>query len=103
MSLDGVPRSFVPYPCLGGQGTVPYEQKTQQSPGFDFTSVRQAGHSQNRTQASVGMVSDVSAPQYGQQMVDSVTGSAMRRIYCRFGDRAPVPCSPGRWWIVFRS
>jgi hypothetical protein len=71
----------VPYPCLGGQGTVPYEQKTQQSPGFGFTSTWQAGHSQNRTHASVGMMSGVSASHCGQRMVASVTGLVMGEIY----------------------
>jgi hypothetical protein len=30
---------------IGGQATVPYEQKTQQSPGFGFSNLLQAGHS----------------------------------------------------------
>jgi hypothetical protein len=29
----------------GGQGTLPYEQKTQQSPGFGLSTLRQAAHS----------------------------------------------------------
>jgi len=78
--------AFALYSCLGGQGIVPYEQNTQQSPGFGCTSARQAGHSQNRTHESVGMVSFVSIPQCGQRIVASVTGFAMGGIYCRFGD-----------------
>ncbi len=31
--------------CTGGQGTVPYEQNTQQSPGFGLSSAPQPPHS----------------------------------------------------------
>jgi hypothetical protein len=78
------------YSCLGGQGTVAYEQNTQQSPGFGLTSARQAGHSQNHTHESPGMVSCVSAPQCGQRIVASVTGSVMDGIYLR-RDIGPSP------------
>jgi hypothetical protein len=64
-----------PPPCIGGQGTVPQEQKTQQSPGLGRTVVKQCGQVQKKRQASVGMVSVVCAPQCGQVRVEVSTGS----------------------------
>ena len=32
--------------CTGGHGVSPWEQNTQQSPGFGFSSAPQAGQSQ---------------------------------------------------------
>jgi len=42
---------------MGEHGTVPYEQKTQQSPGLGFSSSPQPTHSYKNWHAVVGMVS----------------------------------------------
>jgi len=52
--------------CIGGQGTLPYEQKTQQSPGRGLRTAPQDGQSWKYRQASVGIVSSVDCPQAGQ-------------------------------------
>ncbi len=43
--------------CTGGQGTLPSEQNTQQSPGLGRSNAPQCGQSWKYTQASVGIVS----------------------------------------------
>ncbi|AIF47582.1 hypothetical protein HY57_10025 [Dyella japonica A8] len=60
-------------PCcwIGGHGTEPYEQNTQQSPAFGFSSAPQAAHSWKNTQAFVGMTSTLWWPHSGQVSVDS--------------------------------
>jgi hypothetical protein len=55
--------------CTGGQGTLPYEQNTQQSPGFACSNFLQDGHSQKNKQAPVGMRTRVDAPHSGQVTV----------------------------------
>lgn len=52
---------------------MPYEQYTQQSPGFGLSRVLQCSHAQNQTHASVGMVSLFMCPHTGHVMVDSRT------------------------------
>ena len=47
----------------GGQGTEPYEQNTQQSPGFARSSAPQVGQFQKYRQASVGIRSGCAWPQ----------------------------------------
>jgi hypothetical protein len=42
---------------IGGHGTEPYEQKTQQLPGSGFSFSPQPLQLQTNTQASVGMIS----------------------------------------------
>jgi hypothetical protein len=54
---------------MGGHGTSPYEQNTQQSPGCGFSSTPHAGHSQKNWQASVGMRALVAEPHSGQVSV----------------------------------
>jgi hypothetical protein len=44
-----------PASCTGGQGTEPYEQKTQQSPAFGRSTTPQAEHQWKKRQASVGI------------------------------------------------
>ena len=56
--------------CTGGQGTVPYEQNTQQSPAFGFRTLAQFGQSKKYWQASVGIVSSASCPQFGQVITE---------------------------------
>lgn len=60
--------------CFGGQGTSPYEQNTQQSPGSGFSTVPQDGQSQKNWQASVGMDVRVAVPHSGHVIVLSSTG-----------------------------
>jgi hypothetical protein len=60
----------VPETCTGGQGTVPYEQNTQQSPGFGRITVLQAVHAQKYTQASVGIGASRAVPQCGHVITD---------------------------------
>lgn len=43
--------------CIGGQGTSPYEQNTQQSPCLGFATALQEGHSQKYWHESVCIVS----------------------------------------------
>jgi len=57
--------------CTGGQGTEPYEQKTQHVPGFGRSRTPQVAHWYTTMQASVGIVSRRAAPQAGQVSVDS--------------------------------
>lgn len=57
--------------CMGGHGASPYEQNTQQSPGFGCSNTPHAGQSQKNWQASVGMRAVVAAPQAGQVIVAS--------------------------------
>lgn len=61
-----------PRDCTGGHGTSPYEQKTQQSPGFGRTVMPQRGQTQRTRQASVGIVSRAVAPHAGQWRSDVV-------------------------------
>ena len=61
-----------------GQGMVPYEQKTQQSPGFGRSTAPHAGQSQKNWQLSVGMAASVTAPHPGHVMVETSAISAMR-------------------------
>src|SRR5580704_11682842 len=64
---------------MGGHGTEPYEQNTQQSPGFGRRSSPQPMQSKKNWQASVGMVSAFAVPQFGRVIVDSkITGVASR-------------------------
>ena len=49
----------------------PYEQNTQQSPGFGRTMVRQTGQLQKATQAVVGISSEAVWPHDGQVIVES--------------------------------
>jgi hypothetical protein len=58
-------------PCLGGQGVVPYEQNTQQSPCRGCSRAVHAGHSWKKTHASVGICSVVLLPQFGHSMVET--------------------------------
>lgn len=61
--------------CLGGQGTSPYEQNTQQSPDSGFSTVPHDGQSQKNWQASVGMSVRVAVPHLGHVIVLSSTGA----------------------------
>lgn len=61
--------------CLGGQGTSPYEQNTQQSPDSGFSTVPQDGQSQKNWQVSVGMDVRVAVPHSGHVIVLSSTGA----------------------------
>jgi hypothetical protein len=63
--------------CRGGQGTLPNEQKTQQSPGLGFSTASHEVQSYKYWQASVGMTSVFSAPQRGQVIIDSRMGCAL--------------------------
>jgi hypothetical protein len=65
--------------CLGGQATLPYEQNTQQSPGFGVSSALHCSHSWNHRQASVGMVSSFAYPHAGHVRIERRTGSGMQR------------------------
>ena len=49
--------------CTGGQETVPYEQKTQQSPTRGRRSAWHSLHSWKKRHASVGIVIDSRCPQ----------------------------------------
>jgi hypothetical protein len=55
---------------MGGQGTSPYEQNTQQSPGSGRIVAPQASQCATTTQASSGIVRADAAPQLGQVSVD---------------------------------
>lgn len=44
-SFEQQPRLSALCCWIGGQGTEPYEQKTQQSPGFGFSNALQRSHS----------------------------------------------------------
>jgi len=61
--------------CIGGQGTSPYEQNTQQSPCFGLKTFLHSGHSQKNWQESVGIVSLNWCPQFGQVIIDLSSGS----------------------------
>jgi hypothetical protein len=66
---------------MGGQGTVPKEQNTQQSPGFGRSSTMQPVHSEKNRQASVGIGSVLAVLQCGQVRVDSkITAPSSRRV-----------------------
>jgi hypothetical protein len=64
------------FACIGGQGTSPHEQNTQQSPGLGFNTAPQAGQSQKNWQASVGMRARVAEPHCGQVIVLSSRNAA---------------------------
>lgn len=70
-------------PWRGGQATSPYEQNTQQSPGVGLSNSPQSTHSWNQTQAFVGIVCVLCAPQWGQVMVDCRLGVFMRFVPSR--------------------
>src|SRR5579859_4511005 len=55
--------------CIGGQRTEPYEQNTQQSPGFGLRRTPQASQSWKNRQASRGIGSVAAWPQCGQVIV----------------------------------
>jgi len=55
---------------IGGHGTEPYEQNTQQSPGFGRSVAPQPAQVWKNRHASVGMSSDFSTAQCGQVMID---------------------------------
>gem|GEM_PF-1965898 len=57
--------------CCGGHFTLPYEQKTQQSPSLGRSTVPQLLQRYKNWQLSVGMVSDLAKPQTGQVITDS--------------------------------
>jgi hypothetical protein len=46
--------------CIGGHGTLPYEQNTQQSPGFGLISPPHLSQAWKKQHASTGIV--ISAP-----------------------------------------
>lgn len=76
----GQPVAYPQHPrsaCTGGQGTSPYEQNTQQSPGLGLSSAPQAGQSWKNRQASVGMVSTDRCPHCGHVSVLCRHGSRM--------------------------
>jgi hypothetical protein len=50
-------RPSCPASCIGGHGTSPKEQNTQQSPAFGLSIAPQSLHSKKNWQASVGIVS----------------------------------------------
>jgi hypothetical protein len=52
-----LPSSDFPSNCIGGHGTSPYEQKTQQSPCFGFSNSPQSLQSYNLWHALVGISS----------------------------------------------
>jgi hypothetical protein len=52
--------------CMGGHGTSPYEQKTQQSPGRGRSREPQPAQRWKNWQASVGIVSSETWPHSGQ-------------------------------------
>ena len=57
---------------------LPYEQKTQQSPGFGRSTVAQDGHLKKNRQASVGISAPEDLPQLGHTMIPEVAmGSRM--------------------------
>ncbi len=56
--------------CTGGQGVLPYEQKTQQSPGFARTTAPHDGQSQKNWHLSVGISAVVCVSQWGHVIVD---------------------------------
>ena len=62
--------------CIGGHGTLPYEQYTQQSPNLGRSTRWQPAHSKKNWQASVGMISWLTRPQSGQVSVESSVGAA---------------------------
>jgi hypothetical protein len=57
---------------LGGHFTEPYEQKTQQSPGFGLKTLLQFAHWWKNWQASIGITSSLAKPQCGQVITDLV-------------------------------
>ena len=58
--------------CFGGQGSVPYEQNTQQSPSFGLNTAWQAAHSKKNTQAFSGISAVCSWLHCGQRKVDNI-------------------------------
>jgi hypothetical protein len=75
--------------CIGGHGTSPHEQNTQQSPRLGLSSASQAGHSQKNWQASVGMRTRVAEPHFGHVIVLSS---------CKVGAAiSDAPCAQDAW------
>jgi len=66
-----------PFLCTGGQGTRPYEQKTQQSPDRARTVAPHDGQSQKNWQLSVGISTSVARSHSGQVMVDVISMEAL--------------------------
>ena len=60
---------------IGGQGTLPKEQKTQQWPLFGRSRTPQPLQSYKNWQESVGMVSIAACPHFGQVIVDCRIGA----------------------------
>ena len=58
----------------GGHLTEPYEQKTQQSPGFGRSNVRHPAHSWKWRHASTGITSTAANPQRGHVRTESRIG-----------------------------
>jgi hypothetical protein len=56
--------------CIGGQGAVPKEQNTQQSPGFGRNKVPRPAHSSMNWPVSIDIVSIFDVPQDGQVTMD---------------------------------
>lgn len=81
-------RQHSPSRCIDGQGTLPYEQKTQQSPDFGRSTVSHAGHVQKNWQLSVGMVAVVSVSHAGHVTVD--VRSRLVIVWRRFGDGTEI-------------
>ena len=74
---------------IGGHGTLPQEQNTQQSPGLGCNNLPQPGQSWKNWQASVGMVSVTWWPQCGQV-------SVLRRMSSVVTALHPAPVAPAR-------
>jgi hypothetical protein len=56
--------------CFEGHATVPYEQKTQQSPSRGRSSTPHPEHGWKNRHASVGMIMPSWCPQYGHITTD---------------------------------
>jgi len=69
---DAVQKQASDYAWTGGHGTSPYEQKTQQSPGWGRRVVSHAGQVQKNWQLSVGISTSVFVPHSGHVTVDVV-------------------------------
>ena len=70
---QGLPLPSILASCTGGQGTVPYEQNTQQSPTFGFRTLTQFGQSKKYWQASVGISSTVLCPHIGHVITEFIS------------------------------
>jgi len=69
---------------MGGQGTEPYEQNTQQSPGLGESTTLQFEHSWNHWHESVGIVSVSLWPHSGQVSSDWVMISGIKILITRY-------------------